>query len=328
MTYLAGRREVLKSLVGWAACSMVAGDVFGQSGWPSKPIRLVLPYAAGGPADLMARMIAEDLSKALAVPVLVENRPGGGGTVGAGYVVRQPADGYTLVYMAPGTQITSAFIVKDLSYDPKTDFVPISRIFEAYTTVIVPYDHPARSLADLLRMAKEKPDTIALGTPGVGSSSHLTSGLLQLTTGARFLHVPFGGTGQVVQALLSGTVQVGFDAPSSFLPLIEDKKLRLLAVWSPERLKAFPDVPSAAETLHGVSFSVPNYLSARAGTPPEIVDRVSLEMRKLLAHPRYARFEQEGLMVGGSTSDELQSLITREMAKAERIIKETKILPN
>ena len=240
--------------------------------WPAAPIKLVVPFAPGGAADAMARILAEPLSKRLGQPVVIENKPGAGATLGADFVAKSPPDGYTLLWTTPGPQITNPFLMPKLPYDPFRDFTPVATVVTAVNVLVVTPNLPVKSVAELIAYAKANPGKINFSSSGVGASSHLSGELFKTMAGIDIVHVPYRGSGPALQDLLAGNIQMAIDTVSVQMPHIQAGTLRGLAVATLERNPNLPDLPPIADTLPGFDGSSINYINGPAGLPQPIVE--------------------------------------------------------
>jgi tripartite-type tricarboxylate transporter receptor subunit TctC len=271
--------------IGTAAVLVWANPVAAQARYPERPITAVVPFPAGGPTDIVARILAKALSQSLGQNLVIDNRAGGGGNIGMGQVARATPDGYTLLLTSTAIAVNPA-LFKTLPYDPFRDFAPISELVNAPNVIFVRSDSGITSLADLIAKAKAAPDKFNYASPGVGTKSHLTGELLKLRAGINMVHIPFRGGGPATQAVVSGTTQVGSVALAPVEPLIKDGQLRALAVTSEKRWFSLPDVPTMIEAGYpGFISDTFNALFAPAGTPAEIVALLVKESRAAFQQP-------------------------------------------
>jgi tripartite-type tricarboxylate transporter receptor subunit TctC len=258
------------------------GHAMAQS-WPTRPLQIVVSFGAGGTADILARMIGEKLAPALGQPVVVENRPGAGGNMGAASVARAAADGYTLLMSGSPTHSVGPHLFKNLSYDPMRDIPPIAMVAVAPNLLVVNSSSPARSVGDLIKLAREKPGTLTYSSAGIGTSGHLAAELLKTTASVDMSHVPYKSGPEAVTGVLSGDVTFIFFTLPSVLPQVEAGKLRALAITSAERSKLLPGVPTVAEAgFPGFDVIAWFALFAPRGTPESVVARLSAEVKKIL----------------------------------------------
>jgi tripartite-type tricarboxylate transporter receptor subunit TctC len=293
--------------------------------YPSRPITLVCPFPPGGSADIMARLMAQKLSEALGVSVIVENKAGGGGGIGSNYVAKAKPDGYTLLEITGGYPALAALTTK-AQFDSLRDITMVSLITSYPFFINVGADSPFRSVADLVAYAKANPGKLNYSTSGVGSIHHLSSELFNAMAGTEIVHIPTrGGSGGLTE-LLAGRIDILFEAPTLSLPYIKSGKLRALAVTSDKRWKALPEVPVIADTLPGYEVSSFIGLGAPAGTPEAIITQLNREMRKIVDNPEVARRLQE---LGGepraSAPEEMQRYVEQEFHKWQKLIELRKI---
>jgi tripartite-type tricarboxylate transporter receptor subunit TctC len=301
--------------------ALTAGTAWAQS-YPSKPIRLVVPFAPGGGADIVARAIATPLAKRLGQPVVVDNKPGGGGTTGADFVAKAPADGYTLLYTTPGPQITNPLLMAKLPYDPVADLTPISQVAMVPAVLVVHKDLPVRSVKELISYAKSNPGKLNFASAGMGSSSHLAGELFKHRAQIDIVHVPYRGTAPALQDLLGGSVSMAIDSIAVYRPLIESGALRALAVSSRERSPVLPNVPPLADDLPGFEGSPINYVSVRSGTPKEIVTLLNRELNAVIeSRELKASLLSMGVVPKGGTPQEMTALVQSETAKWKEVIR-------
>jgi tripartite-type tricarboxylate transporter receptor subunit TctC len=289
--------------------------------WPTRPLRLVVPFAPGGTSDLLGRLVGNALGPALGQTMIVENRPGGGSTLGAAYVAQSPPDGYVLLLGTPGVQTTNPFMMQSLPYDPERAFTPIINIMRTPNLLAVHPSLAANSVAELIDLAKKKPGTLFFGSSGAGSTSHLAGELLRYMAKIEITHVPFRGTGPNVQALLSGDIKMTLDGLPALMPHIREGRLRLLAVTTPLRYAGLPDTPAVAEALPGFDAAPFNYLTGPANLPRPIVDRVNTVMGAILKEPHFRKnFEELGFEPMGGTPEELETVIRNEALRWKAVI--------
>ncbi|MFO1323709.1 MAG: tripartite tricarboxylate transporter substrate binding protein [Burkholderiales bacterium] len=289
--------------------------------FPDKPIRFVIPFAAGGGSDVMARVIAEPLAQRLGQPVVVDNKPGGNATIGADFVAKSNPDGYTWLHTSPGPQITNPYLMAKLPYDPVKDLTPVARLGTFIAVLVVNPDVPARTVKELVEYAKANPKKLNFASPGIASGSHLATEYFRTVAGIELVHVPYKGTGAAIQDLISGNVQMSIDSMAALLPHIKSGKLRALAVAYPQRAPSLPDVPTIAETYPGFDASPMNYLSVRGGTPQPLVDKLNAEVNAVLAVPAIKqKLLDMGVIVTPSTPDEIARQVESERAKWKKVI--------
>lgn len=299
-------------------------------GYPEKPIRLVVPVSAGGGTDIVARFIGQRLTDTLGQQVVVDNRTGAGGSIGAGIVATSSPDGYTLLLGSVGHITFTPALFRKLPYDPQKDFVPISLVAEQPFVLAAHPSLRANSIKDLIAFAKSRPGKVNYGSGGNGGASHLGIELLQIMTGISMIHVPYKGTGPGMTALLSGEVPMLLVGVATALPHIKNGKVKALAVSGQKRSQVLPDVPTISEAgVPGYDFDVWYGVLFPAGTPSAVVGKMNAELVRLLNAPATAkRFASLGLEPISSTPQEFAALIRREIPKWQKVVKSAGIKPN
>jgi len=301
--------------------SVAAASVLAQ-GYPDKPLKLVVPFPPGGPTDIVGRLVAQKLAEGIGQPVVVENRPGAGGTVGSTAVARAPADGYTLLYGSTTLAIAPS-LYKDLAYDPRTAFAPISLVSRGPIIAAVNAQLPAKTLKDFIALAKSSPGRINYGSAGSGTPPHLAAELFKTVAGVDLVHVPYKGGGPAVSDLAGGQVQVIFEGLPTLLPHIKSGKVRALAITGAKRDPALPEVPTFAEAgLPGYDANFWNGLVAPAGTPAEVIARLNSVLVQALATPEvHAALVRLGLEAAGTTPQQFGDFIAAEIDKWAKVVK-------
>jgi tripartite-type tricarboxylate transporter receptor subunit TctC len=309
-----------------ALLGLALAAIAGAQDYPNHPIRLVVPQPAGGPTDIVARIVAQKLGERLGQQVIVDNRPGAGSNIGTDIVAKAPKDGYTLV-VGTVQHIVNRYLFVSLPYDPVKDFAPVTLMTKAHIVLVVNPDMPARNLAELLALAKAKPATMAWASAGNGSTGHLALELLKVDAGIDVTHIPYKGTQPALTDVLGGRVPVMFDGVITSLPHIKAGKLRPIAVASLTRSPLLPDVPTMTEAgLPGFEAVGLAAVLAPAGTPPEIVNRLSREIAAILKAPEVRdQLVAMGLEVVASTPAEYTDYIGVESTKWGKIIRDAKI---
>jgi tripartite-type tricarboxylate transporter receptor subunit TctC len=295
--------------------------------WPSRPIRIVVPFAPGGATDLPTRLIAPKLSEALGQPVVVENRAGAGGVIGIDQVAKSPADGYTFLMATNGELVMNPSIYPKLPYNPFKDLVPVSVAVESPLVMIVATSSPFRSVADVIAAAKAKAGTVTYATAGIGSTSHVLTEMFAQRAGVKLLHVPYKGGAPASTAMVSGEVAMGLLNLGSASALMSSGRARGLAVTSATRVPEFPNMPTFTEV------GVPDFvdgiwvgLAAPAGVPQDIIRRMSSEVAKALQAPDVrSRMTQLGVHAVGSTPEEAAARIQRELPRYTEAIRQADI---
>ncbi|MGK2900839.1 MAG: Bug family tripartite tricarboxylate transporter substrate binding protein [Burkholderiaceae bacterium] len=318
--------KILKSLL-VPLCSLMLAAAFPAAAaepYPNKPIRLIVPYAAGGGTDVMARAFAQRLASALSVQIVVENRTGAGGNIAASAVAKAAPDGYTLFFGAAGPLAVNPALYDKLPFDPVKDFAPIGLVGSMALFLTVPASMPVKSVKDLVALAKAKPGQLNYASAGIGGTTHLAMEVLKTETGANLTHVPYKGTAAGVADMLGGNIQVIFDAWTSTSPHVESGKLKYLAVSTTARSAMAPQVPTMAESgFPGFNVFVWYGILAPAGTPSEVVDKLGRETLKVMAQPElkeaFARLGMEP-MSGGP--EPFAAFIRSETVKWAKIVRD------
>ncbi len=299
-----------------------------QSNWPSRPIQFVIPFAVGGGSDVMARIIAEPLSRRLGQSVVVVNKPGGNATIGADTVAKSAPDGHTWLYTTPGPQITNPSLMKQLPYDPVRDLLPVARLGVFVNVLAVNPRLGVNSVAELIAHARANPGKLTFASPGTGSGAHLAGEYLKRTAGVEMVHVPYKGTGAAIQDLVSGSVDLTLDSMAALLPMVRGGQLRAIAVGYTARAPSLPDTPTLAESFPGFDASPMNYLSVRGGTPGDIVDKLNREINAVLDTAEIReRLLGMGVLVSLSSPAAIASQVQEERDKWQRIIRASGVEP-
>lgn len=284
--------------------------------YPDRPITMIVPFPAGNSSDVAMRLLAQELQPALGQPVVVDNKAGAGGTIGATYAARRPADGYTLIMGSPGPMAINPALRKNLAYDPLKSFEPVAPVAALPLVVVVSAESGIKDLSQLLKVAREKPGTINYASSGIGSTQHLVMASVAARAGVKMTHVPFQGAAAGMTAIVGGQVQVMADVLSAVLPLVKSGKLVPIAVMNARRIDALPNVATAAE--QGLSdFAVQTWIMiyAPAGTPQDVTHRLNTEIGKALQSPRLKKaFEEQSMLPLALPYDGLRSFMSREVA--------------
>ncbi|WP_454725365.1 MULTISPECIES: Bug family tripartite tricarboxylate transporter substrate binding protein [Cupriavidus] len=293
----------------------------GAQGYPAKPVRLVVPFPAGGPADVLGRVVGEGLSKAWGQNVLVDNRAGAAGNIGVDLAAKAPPDGYTLAVVPVGNIAVNPTLMPNLPYK-QADLAPVTMLATAENVLVVNAAVPARTLPELLRLAGQKPGELTFASPGAGSQAHLAGELLQLDAGIRLIHVPYKGVSPAITDLVGGQVTMMFAQLSSALPYIKAGKLRALGVASARRSAVLPDVPTIAEQGFPKFEAVSWYaLMAPAGTPRDVIQQLGRQTGQVLANPALKeKLAVVGMDAAGGTPAELAAAIQKESARWAEVI--------
>ena len=319
------RRNIVSSLFGAALLLAAAPGLAQTAGWPNKPIRYIVPFAPGGTTDILARAVGEKLAVALGQPIVVENKAGQGGSIGAAELARAAPDGYTIGGGTISSHAINATLYEKLSYDPVTSFAPITLYASQPNVLLVHPSVPATTLREFIQLLKANPEKYSFGSAGNGTSQHISGELFKTIAGVKMQHIPYRGSGQMMPDLLSGNLPVAFDNIATAIPQMKAGKLRALAVTTATRSAAAPDVPTMAESgLAGYELSSWQAVFAPAGTPAPIVERLYTEIARILKTPEIQkRFSELGLDVSGMPPQELAALIKADVPRLGKIVKES-----
>ena len=308
-------------LTAGAAALFIPADAHAQP-YPSRIIRIIVPFAAGGGSDIVARLVGDRLSKRLQQTVIIENKPGAGAIIGADSVAKSAPDGYTLLFATPGPQILNPYLIKSLPYDPK-DFAGVATLLKSVNLMVVSPNVPAKTVRELIDYAKANPGKLNFASSGIGTSSHLAGELFKSMANIEITHVPYRGNALALQDVMAGTVQISIDAISALLPHVRSGALRALGVAAPERSVVLPEVPTIAETLPGYDASSINYISAPAGTPASIVERLNHEINAVTAEADVRdRLVELGLVPITESTADLEKRISEESEKWRKVIEQ------
>jgi tripartite-type tricarboxylate transporter receptor subunit TctC len=318
---------MMRSFLNAVSALLVAGATLGGAhaqDYPNRPITLVVPYAAGGGNDVMARTVAEKMSRTLGQQIVVENRAGAGGTIATRQVARAAPDGYTLVIGGTGTLAVNPTLYSNVGYDPRKDFAPVGLIGTSALVVLVHPSVAAKNIKELIDLAKKDRGKLNYASAGVGSGIHLGTVLFEQMADVQLTHVPYRGTGPALTDLVGGHVAIYFSSLPSAIGIARDGKVRPLAVTGAKRSDVFPDVPTVAETLPGFEAVLHYGIVAPAGTPRPIVDKLNAALREALAAPdTKERMAKDGTEPLPSTPDEYAADIDREETKWSAIVKKS-----
>jgi tripartite-type tricarboxylate transporter receptor subunit TctC len=314
-------RKNLSLALALAACAAApAGEVCAQA-WPAKPIRMIVPFATGGGTDIQARLFSAKLYPALGQTVIVDNRPGGGGNIGAETVAKAPPDGYTVLFQSASLAVNQTMYRK-LNYSAVRDLAPVLLVSSTPLLLVVHPSVPAKTVKELIALAKARPDRFNYASTSSGSTSHLSAELMKTMTGTRMTHIPYKGSGPATAALISGEIDLLFSPMPPVVPQVRGGRIRALAVTTLKRAPVLPEVPTMNETLKG--FEMDNWYGMffPAGTPREIITRYHAEMMKVLKDPDVrALMEKDGSEPLGSTPEEFAAYFKREVEKFAKVIK-------
>jgi tripartite-type tricarboxylate transporter receptor subunit TctC len=319
-------RNAVATGLGIALLALAAPLAAQSPSWPAKPIKIVVPFAVGGIADTFARAIGAKLGDTWGQPVVIENKAGAGGNIGADFVAKSPPDGYTFVMGNIGTHAVNQSLFRNMPYDTLRDFVPIAHVLDAEGLLVVHPSVSSKSVPELIALAKSQPGRMTYASGGLGTTSHLAAELFKSVANVDIVHVPYKGNSPAITDLLGGQTQMIFATMPTVLPQVKAGRLRALAVIGPARTPALPDVPTVAETLPG--FEVSNWIGlfAPAGTPPEIVAKLNAEVQKVMRSPEIEkRLETEGAKFVPTTPAQFAEFQRAEAAKWARAIKDANI---
>jgi tripartite-type tricarboxylate transporter receptor subunit TctC len=312
----------VKRALGWALL-LSAAQAFAQA-YPSKPVRIVVPYSAGGGTDIVARAVGQKLAEKWGQSVIVDNRVGANGIIGADAVAKAPADGYTLLMSTPAEVSTNPHLYANIPYNAERDFAPVTLIAVTPLVVAVNPGVPAKSVQELIALAKEKPGTMGFATPGAGSAQHLSGELLMMSAGIKLVHVPYKGAGQSIPDVIGGQVPIGIYGVLTISQHAKAGRLRMLAVTTPQRSSAYPDLPTLAESgFPGFDTSLWFGLVAPAATPRPVIGKLHDNVIEMLKLPDVKeRIASQGADIVGDTPAEFAAFISAESAKYAKIIKQ------
>jgi tripartite-type tricarboxylate transporter receptor subunit TctC len=320
------QRRVLTALA--AACALAAIAPAHAQSWPTKPVRIVVPFPAGGTTDIVARSLGAELQKMWGQSVVIDNRPGAGGNIGADAVAKSAPDGYTVLMGTVGTHAINHSLFaqngQKMPFDPVKDFVPITLCAAVPNVMVINPKLPVNSVPEFIQYAKANPGKVNMASSGNGTSIHLTGELFKTVTGTYMVHLPYRGSAPALTDLIAGNVNVMFDNLPSALPHIKSGRLRALAVTSKNPSAALPGVPTIEQAANLKGFDASSWfgLFAPAGTPRAIVDKIQGDVAKALSVPEVReRFVSQGAEPGGNTPDQFSAFIKDEIEKWARVVK-------
>ncbi len=295
-----------------------------QTDWPAKPVRIVVPFAPGGTTDITARVIGEQLSQVFKQSFVIDNKAGAGGNVGATEVARAAPDGYTFLMGTPGTQAINQFLYPSMPYDTAKDLIPVSFVVRVPNVLLVHPGLGVRTIAEFVAKAKAQPGSMSYGSPGNGSTGHLSTELFKGRAGVFAVHIPYRGSGPMLLDLMAGQIQMAIDNLPSAIPHIRAGKLVALGVTSTTRNAQLPDVPTIASVLPDYAAESWFVLVAPAGTPAAIINRMSAEVDRILKKPEIIeRFKGLGAEPVGGTPEQLAQFIAAETKKWQQVVKDS-----
>jgi tripartite-type tricarboxylate transporter receptor subunit TctC len=306
-----------------AICVICANALVFAQTYPDRSIRLIVPYVPGGNVDITGRIISPGMTEALGVSIVVDNRGGAGGSIGSDMVAKAPPDGYTLLVGSTGSITGAAALYPSLPYDPVRDFAPVSLVSNVPLVIVVNPALPARSVRELIALAKAKPGRMTYGSGGNGTTNHLAAALFEVYTGTKLTHVPYKGMGPATVDLIGGQIDVAFDQVSAAIPFIKSGKTRALALASPERSKMLPDTPTLAESgVTGADASTFTGILAPAGTRKEVIAKLNAALVRTLNQDTVReRFAALGADTWPSTPEQCGQFIKDDLAKWVKVVK-------
>lgn len=308
------------------ACGLSLALPLAAQTWPSKPVRLIVPFPAGGATDILARALSQELGRKLGQSVVVDNKPGAGGTIGAQAGAQAAPDGYTLLLTTSSTHSIGPAINPKIPYNAETDFTPIAYVASSPQVILVPLSSPAKNLKEFIDYARQNPGRLNYASSGNGTISNLSTEIFKAQSGTFLVHIPYRGTGLSIADLVSGKVDVLFDSVVSGMPHVRDGKLRALAVTSLKRSALVPELPAVAELLPGFESVTWFGVYGPRGLPPEIVNRVNQAVNAALAEADLKdRFARLGAETTGGTPQAFAAVVRAESAKWKKVITERKI---
>ena len=312
-------------LVGLALALAPRGAV--AQDWPARPLTLVVPFPAGGNADVIARATAQALSEALGKQFVVENRAGAGGNIGGAAVAKAAPDGYTLLFTTPAPVVLNKYIYKSLPYDPDRDFAPVALVAKSPLIVAARLDFPAKSVGEMIAYARQNPGKINVGHPGNGTLGHITSELIQQFAGVKLTNIPYRGSAPLMTDLMAGQIDVAMDFLPTYVPLAEGRRIAPLAVTTAARTTQLPAVPTVQEAgFQGFEATAWYAVVAPAGTPRAIVDKVNRTVNDFLASEKGRTIlERNTMQAGGGSPEDLKAFIAAETARWKPVIEAAKI---
>jgi tripartite-type tricarboxylate transporter receptor subunit TctC len=307
------------------ACALMltgATTALAQAAYPNRPIRMVVTFPTGGAPDTLARIFSASVQ--LGQPIVVDNKPGAGGNIGADFVAKAPADGYTLVMGTVGTHAINGALYAKMPYDMVKDFVPVAHIASAPNLLVVTNDLPVKTVPELITYLKANPTKVSYGSPGIGTSIHVSAELFKTMTGTQMTHVPYKGRQFAIPDLISGQIQVMFDNMPSALPMAKEGKIRALAQTTAKRSASAPDVPTVAETVPGFEATTWFAVFAPANTPADVVAKLNAELKRVFALPEnLEKLKTLGLEPWISSPQELAKFQAAEIVKWAKVVKDS-----
>ena len=318
-----GKTVFSAAIIGTAS---IAGSLAHADNWPERPVTWVVPFTPGGITDTTSRLIGKKITEVIGQPIIIDNRPGGGGMVGTDFVARATPDGYTMIYGTQGTMAANLSLYPNVKYDPLTTFIPVHALLKTPNVILVNSELPFRTLAEIVEYAKKNPGKLNMASAGTGTGSHLAGELFQNEAGIKFTHVPFKGSAPALQNLVGGQVDVMFDYPVSSRPHIESGKVRALAVTDTQRVKTLPNVPTVLEEGYPTALSSSwSSIFVPAGTPDAVVRKLNQGIEHALASDEiqtYAANNGSAVLTGYS-GPKFIDLINEEKVRWKNVIEKS-----
>jgi tripartite-type tricarboxylate transporter receptor subunit TctC len=307
------------------AC-LISGAAAAQA-YPAKPIRMIVPFAPGGTNELLARLIGQKFQEAWGQPVIPENRPGAGGNIGADAVAKSAPDGYTLLF-GTNTLTMNPFLVRQIPFDVQKDLAPVAMVATTPFIVVVNNDLPVRSIAELIAYAKKHPGKLSYGTPGNGTPHHLGTEMFKTMAGVDMVHVPYKGSTAALTDVMTGNLQLMWVTINVGMPLVKGGKLRAIAIGEPQRSEVYRDLPTIAETLPGYDVTAWYAVFAPAGTPPQIVNQLSLELQRIFRLPEVRdRLIPTDVAITIQDAAQLRATVASDMARWRKVVADAGLKP-
>ena len=317
----------LQRLAAFAA--LMAGTTLVLGAWPDKPVKIVVPFAAGGATDIVARLLGQKLSEAWGQSVVVENKPGAGGNIGADMVAKSPGDGYTLLMTSGSIVTANPHMYKAMTFDPAKDLVPITNVATGPQVIAVAAAAPFKDLRELIAFAKANPKKVNFGSAGVGTQTHLAAENFAHSAGVDLTHVPYKGESAAITDLMGGQIQLATPNLGAAVQHIQQGRLRGLAVTSPARSAQLPDVPAASEVMPGFENAGWFGLMAPAGTPREVIERVQKDSAKILLSDEFkSKLAQQGMVPVANSPSDFAAAIRDESSRWAKVIKDRGLTQN
>jgi tripartite-type tricarboxylate transporter receptor subunit TctC len=305
-----------------ALAASLASAAPAQDSWPQRQVNVVVPFAAGGSTDLIARILAQHMQAKFGTPFVVENRAGAGGSIGTGYVAKAVGDGYTLLVGTVSSNAINAFLYTKLAFDVERDFQPVSLLALLPNLLFVNPKIPAKSVTEIIEYLKANAGKVNFGSSGIGTSSHLSSVMFQLATGTTMTHVPFRSTGEVMNSMIGGHIDLAIDSMTTAWPHARAGTVRAIAVTTPQRSTTAPDLPTIGETVPGFQATAWQGLFTPAGTPRAVVDKLSAEAKRILELPEVAaQLKDLGAQPAPSSPEQFADFLKSERAKWQEVVK-------